>query len=200
MTKVNTPAVLIGLSGLAGAGKDTVRNILQDMGYTGFAFADPIRGMLRELVTSSGIDDKFMDDRALKESIIPELGVSYRHMAQTLGTEWGRSLAPDFWLRIADAYMGEQIDLGGTHFCVSDVRFANEAQWVRDYGGVVWHITRPDCQPVRPHVSEDQARYWVVDHQIHNDGSIGDLHRAVVRALDEAQELPRLAYPKAGAA
>ena len=185
----NNPAVLIGLTGLAGSGKDTVRNILQDMGYTGFAFADPIRGMLRELLTSSCIDDRCMDDRAFKELPVPELGVSYRQMAQTLGTEWGRTLAHDFWLRIAGAYLDEQVNQGGTHFVVSDVRFANEAQWVRDHGGVIWHINRPDCQPVRPHVSENKGLCWVVDHQIQNDGSIGELHRAVLRALDEGREV-----------
>ena len=188
MKKQNSPAVLIGLSGLAGTGKDTVRNMLEDMGFTGFAFADPIRGMLRELLTSSGIDDRFIDDRLFKEVPIHELGVSYRQMAQTLGTEWGRHLVPDFWLRIADAYTGEQVDLGGTHFVVSDVRFANEAQWVRDHGGVIWRVTRPGTAPVRDHISESEMGSFVVDHEITNDGDIGDLHRAVLQALDEGRE------------
>ena len=181
---MSTPIFLIGLAGYAGTGKDTVRSILQDLGYTGFAFADPIRGMLRELLTSSGIDDRFIDDRAFKETPIHELGVSYRQMAQTLGTEWGRNLAPDFWLRIAQAYMDEQIDLGGTHFTVSDVRFANEAQWIRDNGGVIWRIERPQAMPVRAHVSEAEIYHFKADTVIDNTGSVGDLHRAVTNALD----------------
>ena len=197
MTTPNTPAVLIGLTGLAGSGKDTVRNMLQDAGFTGFAFADPIRGMLRELLTSSGIDGRYMDDRACKEVAIPALGVSYRHMAQTLGTEWGRSLVPDFWLRIAGACLSEQVELGGTHFCVSDVRFANEAQWVRNHGGVLWRVTRPGTAPVRAHVSEALMAGFEVDHEIANDSGIGELHRAVEQALDDGLAYPRAA--KAGA-
>lgn len=179
-----TTPILIGLSGYAGTGKDTVREMLQDQGYTGFAFADPIRGMLRELLTSSGIDDRFIDEREFKEVPIHELGVSYRQMAQTLGTEWGRNLAPDFWLRIAKSYMDEQIDLGGTHFCVSDVRFPNEAQWVRDQGGVIWRVTRPQAAPIRAHVSERLLTEFSTDAEIHNGGSVGDLHRTVMAALD----------------
>ena len=184
MSSMTTPKFLIGLSGYAGTGKDTVRAMLQDLGYTGFAFADPIRGMLRELLTSSGIDDRFIDERDFKEVPIFELGVSYRQMAQTLGTEWGRHLAPDFWLRIAKSYMDEQIDLGGTHFCISDVRFANEAQWVRDQGGVIWRVSRPQAVPVRAHVSEAELFHFSADTEIHNNGSVGDLHRAVMAALD----------------
>jgi hypothetical protein len=178
-----SPVVLIGLTGYAGTGKDTVRAMLEDEGFSGFAFADPIRHMLRELLTSSGIDDGYMFDRNLKEVAIPELGVSYRAMAQTLGTEWGRAQAPDFWLRIAKAYLDEQVELGGTHFVVSDVRFANEAQWVRDHGGVIWRVERPEAVPVRAHVSECEMYHFTADVTLHNAGSLQDLQRTVADAL-----------------
>jgi hypothetical protein len=139
--------------------------------------------MLRELLTSSGIDDRYIDDRDFKETPIHELGVSYRQMAQTLGTEWGRAQAPDFWLRIAKALMVDQIALGGTHFVVSDVRFANEAQWVRDHGGVIWRVERPEAVPVRAHVSESEMHHFTADVTLHNAGSLQDLHRTVVDAL-----------------
>ena len=179
-----SPVVLIGLTGYAGTGKDTVRAMLEDTGFTGFAFAEPIRGMLRELMTSSGIDDRYMDEREFKEAAIPELGVSYRQIAQTLGTEWGRAQAPDFWLRIANSLMSEQIALGGTHFVVSDVRFANEAQWVRDHGGVIWRVERPEAVPVRAHVSECEMHHFTADVTLHNTGSLKDLYRTVMYALD----------------
>jgi hypothetical protein len=181
---MSTPTYLIGLAGYAGTGKDTVRAMLQYLGYTGFAFADPIRKMLRQLLSDSGIDDRFIHDRAFKEVAIHELGVSYRQMAQTLGTEWGRNLVPDFWLRIAQAYLDDQVDMGGTHFTVSDVRFVNEAQWVRQNGGVIWRIERPDVVPVRAHTSEQELYHFKADTVLHNTGTVGDLHHAVVSALD----------------
>lgn len=175
---------LIGITGLAGTGKDTVRGMLEDAGYTGFAFADPIRMMLRELLISNNISDSYMDCREFKEDIIPELGVSYRQMAQTLGTEWGRSLQPDFWLRLATSYLHGQMDAGGQQFCISDVRFENEAQWVRNHGGVVWRIERPGTEPVRSHASEQGVDAITAQLTIFNVGNLGDLYNQVMAALD----------------
>mgnify|MGYP000225759508 CR=1 FL=1 len=177
---------IIGLTGYAGTGKDAVRSILEERGFIGFAFADPIRSMLRELLTSNGISDEFIDSRELKESIIPELGVSYRQMAQTLGTEWGRMLQPDLWLRLAGAYMADverNTWAESTCFVISDVRFANEAQWVRDHGGVIWRIERPSAMPVRAHVSEQELYHFTVDHTIDNSGTLDMLESTVLYAL-----------------
>lgn len=179
-----TQKFIIGLSGRAGCGKDTVRKVLEEFGFAGFAFADPIRNMLRTLLTDNGISDQYIDDREFKEAIIPELGVSYRQMAQTLGTEWGRGLHRMFWLRLADAYMADCTDFPGhSHFVISDVRFANEAQWVRERGGVVWRIERIDTDPVREHVSEQEFSMFTADHVIHNDGDLEQLRQSVVDAV-----------------
>jgi len=182
---MKTPYI-IGLTGYAGTGKDTVRAMLEEHGFNGMAFADPIRAMLREMLTSSGISDKWMDERELKEDIIPELGVSYRHMAQSLGTEWGRSLQSDFWLRMAGAYMADVQDTTFAtplKFVLSDVRFANEADWVRAKGGVIWSIQRSAAVPVRSHVSESGIGHITSDLTIYNNGTLDELRYAVAQAL-----------------
>ena len=176
--------ILIGLTGYAGSGKDTVRNIMEQEGFVGLAFADGIRGMLRELLTSAGIDDAYIDERTLKETIIPELGVSYRHMAQSLGTEWGRNLRRDFWLRIAAAFVVDQMDAGETHFVISDVRFANEAEWVRNKGGQIWRVHREGLAGVRAHVSESGVDNIKPDRTIHNNGTPEQLAEAVALAIE----------------
>ena len=180
---MNNP-ILVGLTGYAGTGKDTVRAILEAEGATGFAFADPMRGMLRELLTSTGIDDAWMDQRELKEQVIPALGVSYRQMMQRLGTEWGRGLANDMWLRLADAYMAGQQKLGEVAFVVSDVRFENEAQWVRNHGGVIWRVHRVQATPVQGHVSETELDNIKPDVTIHNSTTLDDLRARVLGALE----------------
>lgn len=175
---------LIGLTGLAGSGKDTVRDMLQrEHGFAGLAFAEPIRSMLRELFNSTGISPDWMDLRELKEKPISGLGVSYRQMAQTLGTEWGRSLQPDFWLRIADEFLASMAEQGETHFVISDVRFQNEADWVHQRGGVIWRIERDGIAPVRAHASEAEISQLRVDAVIANHGSLQELESAVQQAL-----------------
>ncbi len=178
---------IIGLTGPAGSGKDAVRDILEDFGLIGFAFADPIRNMIRGLLTDNGLSDDWMDDRNLKERIIPALGVSYRQMAQTLGTEWGRGLRSDFWLSIAESYIIDLVAHGdGTQFVISDVRFENEAQWVREREGVIWRINRPDLESVRPHISESEMDSLAPEVVIHNNGTLDDLRAIVLEQLELA--------------
>jgi hypothetical protein len=171
------PLRLIGLTGLAGTGKDTVREMLErDHGFTGLAFADPIRQMIRTLLAENGFDPEYMDDRALKELPIPALGVSYRNLAQTLGTEWGRKcMGRRFWLQIAHAFIIEQRRQGGREFVVSDVRFANEAEWIKEAGGEVWRIERRAAAPVRDHESERHVVAIEADRVIVNNGTVEDL-------------------------
>jgi hypothetical protein len=162
--------------------------VLQQHGYTGLAFADPIRAMLRELFTSAGIPLTYMTERHLKEQPIPQLGVSYRQLAQTLGTEWGRALGADIWVRIAAANMDEVLaaTFGPVQFVISDVRFPNEENLIRQRGGQVWHVVRPGVAPVRPHESEAHAQAIPADYTILNDGTLQDLQATVLNALQWA--------------
>lgn len=179
---------IIGLTGLAGSGKDSVRALLEQHGYTGLAFADPIRDMLRTLFTATGTSTEYMLDRALKEERIPNIGTSYRVLAQTLGTEWGRSIDPNFWLRITGATIDASLQdsFGPVQIVISDVRFPNEADFIRQRGGQIWHVVRPGTQPVRAHESEAHALTIPADYTILNNGTLADLQGTVLRALEWA--------------
>lgn len=179
---------LIGLTGPAGCGKDTVRILLElHHGYHGLALADPIRSMIIALLRTAGADPKYALLRELKESIIPGLGVSYRHLAQTLGTEWGRDiLGLDFWTQIAAA---RTLDLcgdtfGAINFVVSDIRRDSEAEWLMARGGVIWEIMRPGLAGVRPHVSEEGIAHAHISQVVCNDGTHEDLRQFVQSVLD----------------
>ena len=71
-----------------------------------------------------------------------------------------------------------------THFCISDVRFANEAQWVKDRGGVVWRIDRPSTVPVRAHRSEQEIYHFTPDAVINNSGTIDQLRQTVAMLIE----------------
>jgi hypothetical protein len=107
-------------------------------------------------------------------------------MAQMLGTEWGRSLHADFWVRLAGAYVADIQDQAferGVNFCVSDVRFENEANFVRERGGVIWRIDRPGVERVRDHASERQIESIAYDTVVPNHGDFDELRVWVERLL-----------------
>lgn len=147
----------VGLTGKAGAGKDSVADaLICAMGARGlraerFAFADPIRQMLAAM----GVPAQYMTDRVLKEAAIPGFGMSYRELAQGLG-DWGREQHPEFWIRALGTRVIDSCARKGTpaFVVITDVRMVNEAQWVHDRQGCIVEVTRPNLAHVREHSSE----------------------------------------------
>ena len=164
--------LIIGLTGLAGVGKDTAAAYLHlHHRFEVHSFASPLRSMLETLCTDAGIDYAYCHERHLKEQPMPGLGVSYRHLAQTLGTEWGRKcIAPDLWVRLAELALGLPDHPVHDRIVITDVRFANEAAMIRGHRGVLVRIVR-DVDPVRDHVSESEAAGLVQWRTLYNTGS-----------------------------
>lgn len=164
---------VIGFHGRARSGKDSAANfLLASAGGYIYSFADPIRDMLRAI----GLDmrDPYWADR--KEAIIPALGVSPRRMMQTLGTEWGREqIHPDFWLRLAQ----QRLLNDGPGMIIPDVRFENEAAWVRGIGGLIVHIHREGAPAVEGHQSEAGISVHLTDAHVSNNGTLQDLQQVV---------------------
>lgn len=170
-------APLIGIAGRARSGKDTVANfIVAAIGGYRYSFADPIRTMLAPL----GVDMSDPYWQARKEESIPALGVSPRRMMQTLGTEWGRQLInPDLWLIMAH----QRLLQNGPGMVVSDVRFDNEAAWIRKHGGRIIHVIRPDTKAVEAHASEDGIEMQDTDARLFNSGTLEELQLSVRELL-----------------
>ena len=170
-------APLIGITGRARSGKDTVANfIVAAVGGYQYSFADPIRAMLAPL----GVDMSDPYWQARKEEPIPALGVSPRRMMQTLGTEWGRQLInPDLWLIMAH----QRLLQNGPGMVISDVRFDNEAAWIRKHGGRIIHVIRPDTKAVEAHASEDGIEMQDTDARLFNSGTLEELQLSVRELL-----------------
>jgi len=168
---------LIGIAGRARSGKDTVANfIVAAIGGYRYSFADPIRAMLTPL----GVDMSDPYWQARKEDIIPALGVSPRRMMQTLGTEWGRNLInPDLWLVMAH----QRLLRNGPGMVISDVRFENEAAWIRKHGGRIIHVIRPEAKAVEAHASEDGIEMQDTDARLFNSGTLEELQLSVRELL-----------------
>lgn len=172
---------VIGVAGKARSGKDTVTEfILAAIGGYQYSFVEPIRRMLN---AGFGIDMHDPYWQKHKEDPIPILGKSPRQLMQTLGTEWGRELVHEnVWLILAMQTLQKR----GPGMVISDIRFENEAAWVRSVGGSVLHLERPNAQQVNPHASEAGIIRHHDDLVIVNNGTLEEL-QAKVMALYETQ-------------
>ena len=170
---------LVGLTGKAGSGKDTIADFLvHKYAYRKYSLAGPIKRMLAALFN---LPELPWGDRDWKEK--PIVGNhSPRVLAQTLGTEWGRSLSDSFWL---DMFRREwdQWKNYPTGVVVSDIRFNNEAQYIRSLGGCVVVIERGSIQAVADHVSEKGIRKNKRDITLSNSSDIRGLQDAAELAL-----------------
>lgn len=163
--------MLIGITGKAGSGKDTfAKYFIDNHNFTRYAFAGPIKRMIQ---AGFGVDPGVWDDRTAKEQQLEWLGVSPRVLAQTLGTEWGRDVIhPDVWLLIAEQALGQHDNL-----IVTDVRFDNEAQWIKEHGGYMVSVeARGMALDNQTHASENGVHPAYIDITVRNTGTIEHLH------------------------
>lgn len=171
--------MIIGLCGAAGAGKNTVADILvEHHGFTAMSFADPLYRAVSEI---TGLSVQHLQDRRYKELPISWLGASPRELLQTLGTEWGRKTINDkIWINICL----ERIAIDGGDVVVTDVRFDNEAEALMLAGADIWQVTRPNVAPVAEHESENGISPDLVDAVINNDSSLEYLKERVEREME----------------
>lgn len=172
--------MIIGLSGYARSGKDTVAQVLiEHFGYERIAFADALRQFAYDcnpivsVVANEMISLKTVVDRDGWEEAKKISGV--RQFLQTAGLAARTNFGDDFWVKRAldkTSYTG--------NYVITDVRFKNEAEQVkmRDYSQM-WRITRPGVGAVNNHISEHDLDDWTFDYQFINDGSLEDLTMAI---------------------
>ncbi len=162
---------LIGLTGKAGSGKDSVADALvAKYGYAKYSFAQPLKELLNERFgwTMEMWADRLWKEcpalHALDRNHIPIVGYSPRQLAQWLGTDILRRFAgPDVWVELMRQRVDKLEIQGVPGVVVADVRFDNEAVAIIARGGLVLHLTNPDAGAVAAHVSELGASEALVD-------------------------------------
>ena len=135
------PEKIIGLVGYKGSGKDLFADYLVDKyGYEKISVAEPLKKACAILFS---LEDKYFQDQDLKEQVITEWGMSPRQMMQIVGTDLLRNrLYQDFWVRHFRLRIQQSIQKGSTKIVCPDIRFQNEADVVKQYGGLNVYIDR----------------------------------------------------------
>lgn len=175
-------ALLIGLSGLKGCGKDTVCKLLaKNYSIRRIAFADPLK---EELAQACGVTTDFIGKN--KDAFRPGL--------QWWATEFRRNFfSKDYWISRAAARLeAARATPGIDAVIVTDVRFPNEASWIWREGGVIWRIERPipwcfwrKWLRTRKDSHASEALGFGYDTLVKNDGSLGQLERKARAAFEE---------------
>lgn len=127
---------LIGITGKAGSGKDSVGEVIA--GWFGpeisiCKFAQPLKRMLAAMLC---VPMAKLEDREWRAQPLPELGgKSPLDLMLSLGTEWGREMVhEDVWVTLTHA---QAWSAGVSGLLFTDVRFDNEAAWTKRQGGVI---------------------------------------------------------------
>lgn len=171
--------MIIGLSGYAQAGKDTVAEIMgRKYGYERVAFADKIREFLYDMNPSTGTEllKAKVDSEGWEQAKRhPEV----RRLLQTTGMA-GRTLFSEmFWIDQVFSQLDSE-----KKYVITDVRFTNEANSVKKFGGEIWRIKRQGIEAINSHVSESEMDRYHVDRILSNGGTLEELELLVQTRMD----------------
>jgi hypothetical protein len=204
---------LIGLIGKKRVGKDSFASALTSRyDYQRVAFADPLKEasyfanpiMGTFSLMPEGHDHPVTQEWRLQEVIdtlgwdtakdlIPEV----RRFLEDLGTNGIRALDEGFWLRIG---LGRIDSLGsrGVPAVVTDARFPNEADAIRDRGGLIVRILRDNPELDQGgHVSNTALDDYAEDFTVPNDGTLADLQDAAYIVAEQVARITsRTNYPR----
>ncbi|UIW13279.1 deoxynucleoside monophosphate kinase [Arthrobacter phage Crewmate] len=164
---MTTPVPLIGLIGKKRTGKDTfAAKLVRDHGYVRVALADPLREAALGLDPIVGTfplqSEGLVRTREWRLSdVVEELGwekakdyvPEVRRTLQRLGTESIRALDDQFWIRTAFQRI-DALRADGVPVVVTDVRYPNEADAIRDATGYLVRIVRDLPEDGDAHASE----------------------------------------------
>jgi hypothetical protein len=180
--------ILIGLTGAAGVGKDTVADYLVNRyGFEKKSFAEPLKRVLLAQDPIIGTDLRYPYtmihlSEALGrygEDAVKNVYPLYRRYLQRLGTEGIRAIDPDFWVNAAL----KDLDTQKGKYVFTDVRFPNEAAAIGDARGTLWQIEGTRRRDVIPHSSESWVGKLHESYFILNNGSIDKLYNEAEYAL-----------------
>jgi hypothetical protein len=173
----------VGICGYAGSGKDVVADVLvTEYGFVRVNMSDALDRYLQVLnpwVHPAGFvhlgDIRYADLRGLlnytEAKRIPEV----RRLLQALGTDVGRAIDPEMWLKELEKEAARHDKVVTT-----GIRFLNEAAPL-DY---LVHVERPGVGPANDHVSESIDPIIAISSiTLRNDGTIEDLQNQVREKL-----------------
>jgi len=184
-----TPTI-VGISGKIGAGKDEIAKILKRKAAV---FSDPrtvhksyARELRKYVAFMTGLSVEFLETHEGKNTYCRRFKMTAGEVMQKVGVAFRNTFGPDIWIDLAT----EDFDPKASKWIFTDVRFPNEAQWIKDHGGIVVRTngdpsgerarSKRDLNAVSETALDD---YKSFDAVITNDGTLLDLQKKVVEQV-----------------
>lgn len=208
--------VIIGLAGPARSGKTTAGDYLfHTHQFMTYAFADPLKQAVAAILGISAAEVEESKAQVIDWLADAKL-TTPRELMQQLGTDFCRErVHPQLWVRATARrierdierkremeilrskavetqnrmFPGDQVAFTAQPFkgVITDVRFENEAEYIRSLGGRILHIIRHKRESVPSHASEQPLHFLEGDIEIDNNRGMFDLFQqldAVVASLE----------------
>lgn len=174
--------MIIGLSGYAGVGKDTLAKYIVEL--------DPsfeikkFSGKLKEVASLlTGIPVDSFENQKFKTMELAGWDMTVRELLQKLGTEAIRDgLHEDAWVNalFANYHQGE-------NWVITDMRFPNEYEAVKRFGGMAVRLWRPNVNPINYHESEVALDNHPFDYIASNEANEEDWKDVAEKLLKVAK-------------
>lgn len=190
---------LIGVAGRKQHGKDTFgRFLVEDHGFVRKAYADKLRAALYALnpIIVRDVSHIMKPDHLRLQDVVDHQGWEHaktfpeiRALLQRMGTDACRvHLGQDVWVKalMADIDAADHYPTHGRPlYVITDLRFPNEADAIRERGGIVVQMRRPSAgpPPADEHISESALDGYDFDYIIINDTLEGLRESATAIAL-----------------
>jgi len=184
---------IVGFCGRKRSGKDTAAAyLLTSQNYIKLAFADGVRKFV-EIVDPYipyGKDyvrlSRLLENYTWEElKLFQYVNVETRRLQQVVGTEVGRDLIGDnIWIDILEKEINRWGNLA-SGFAISDVRFPNEAEWIRSKGGIVVKLYRNGIDMNDSHRSETEVDKVKADFHIQNNGDVKEFYESIENTIGE---------------
>jgi hypothetical protein len=197
---------LIAFTGKKGSGKSTAAQILLKYGFYEEYFAKPIK----QFATALGFENEQVYGNDIKkEEINTFFNVSFREFAQKFGTELCRDVLPkllpgmnfngrSLWVRTMEGKIHQYKNL-----VISDCRFRDEADLIKQYKGIIVKVTRNKVENTNNdnknnsnnennhsnhsnhsnHASELEMDSITPDFIVENNGTVDDLEKTLLEIL-----------------
>lgn len=167
--------MILGLSGKKGTGKTLAADYLvRDAGFTKVSFASKLKELSKQLFHFSQADLY----GETKETPFKEYDWTPRDFMIKLG-HFARYYEPNYWIK--------SVDLSARRVVIDDMRFINEAEFLKTKGAKLIRIERYESQnPYKTDstdASECELDNYAFDHTIEKqmNGTKSELYRAVMR-------------------